>query len=209
MHAITRTAIAATLVAVAVPASAANTMFSAKSAYGTVWAYNYDENSNLSYGVRVSAYQNTNKNGGAPQNAVGADVSEDIYDYNDGSCKYGYGSIVGGLEFKASPSPNNVNTIVASGTVVVDLYDCYSGSPVGQDSVTFSLNLTRDKPSTISSMVTYHFEYGKTRVNQHDDYTYSPASVNASSVSSTRLGPLAPTSGEVGQSKTHSMEIIK
>lgn len=204
MHAITSTAIAATLIAVAVPASAANTMFSAKNAYGAAWGYNSDGNS--SYEVQVNAYQSASKNG-SKDSSAGADVWEYIYD--NASCRHGYGSITDGLSFKASPNPNNVNTIVASGTVVVDLYDCYYGAHVGQDSVTFSLNLTRDKAQTISSRTTSHHEYGTTRVNQHDDYMYSPASVGASSVTSAMFGSLSLSYGQVGQSKTHSIEIIK
>jgi hypothetical protein len=197
-------AIVAILAASAVPlaASADTDVFSGKSAYAYI-SGNGTTSAGYAY-ISVSVFQSASKNNAG--SSSGADVYETVYGEN--TCYEGYGSTVDNIQVNASA---NRKTLTASGTIpVIEFYDCYTYEPVNfSDNVLFTMNLTAITDQGSASRGTSHYEYGKTyKTNYRYDYTWRPASPDASTITSD-FGAITPYWAELGQSKDHTVQIIK
>ena len=183
-------------------ASADTDIFSGKSAYASMSG---DGSTSAGHAyIDVSVFQSASKNNSA--SSSGAYVNETVYGEN--TCYVGFGSAIDNIQVKGSATRK---TLTASGTIpLTEFYDCYTYEPVNfSDNVLFTMNLEAMTDQGSVSRGTSHYEYGTTyKTNNQYDYTWRPASPDASTIFSD-YGAVMPYWAELGQSRYHTVEIIK
>lgn len=197
-------AICGLLAAVSTPliAEADTFILSGSEAYGDLSG----SKGNLS--LYVTAFENTSKSKSTKSGSPGAYASGNYYDASTGECWFAYG-YTDNIQFKAMGSL--AKKVTASGAVPVTWHEYCSGSySVVTDTVLFNEDLSAIGIQANTSWGTKHIDYGYLKQNIHFDSRIATATVDASSsLSSEHFGEVIIFQGNVGESKSHDVQIIK
>ena len=181
-------------------ASAETNVFSGKGAYGEISGHN----GNLY--LYADAFEEVFKSKANKNKSAGVYISG--YNYTSSACWYTYFEHSNDVEFKATGSlPRHV---IASGSAEVTWNDyCGGNSPI-TGTVTISIDLTAMTDEAFSSWGTSHSEYPDHKYNYHFNYSSAPAYASADSfISSPAFGDVGGDTAQLGQSKSHEIEIVK
>jgi hypothetical protein len=183
---------------------AETSVFSGKGAFGEMF------NSNGNLQIYVRAFEKTTQSKSKKSGSSGAYIQAMYFTFGQErgqECWVGDGS-TDTVQFKATGTlPNKVT---ASGTISITWYDmCSIDDAFVVDTITFYEDLTAMSDQSYSNWGTTHQEFGNIKIDNHFDYSYTPASVNASFISSEAFGTFTLEGGKIGQSRSHDMEIMQ
>ncbi|WP_020562452.1 hypothetical protein [Methylosarcina fibrata] len=190
-------------------AGAANSVFSGKEAYVAA-----SVSDGVNYSIRIRAFENASKSKSAKGSSSGAYIEGYIFD--EDYFYYFWGETTT-IEFNATKTGGFPEKVTASGSIpgtwypfcydVICDYDSY------EDTVQFSVDAEAVTDQVVNWSGTRKSDYGTLKQNAHYNQTFAPAVFNDLSVTS-RFDTLntdtaSYTFGEVGKSKSHSVEITK
>jgi hypothetical protein len=192
------------LAAVSAPlpvAAAQANVFSGKDAFGFISGSSAEGNL---YG-EVYFFESSTKSKSNKNESSGAYFSGSYFTGSE--CWFGYGS-TDNIQFTAAGGPIP-KQVTASGAISVTWFEYCSSFSEFTETVNFMANLTAIKDQTYHNWGTNHYEYGNVRVNSNFNYSNSPATVSAASITSPAFGTVTPVSGYIGKSKGHTVDITK
>jgi hypothetical protein len=180
-------------------AQADTTVFSGQGAYIETSA----QNGSLYF--YLTAVESASKSKSVKNSSSGAYASGF---YDDGTTSYYFNGDTNIIELKANGTvPNKVT---ASGSITGTWVACdkdYNCVDYAADSVQFSLEASALTDQVYGYWGTRQIK-GAYKQNEKYDSSFAPATLNNSVITST-FGTLNPTGGNVGQFKSHSVQIIK
>ncbi len=184
------------------PSAAAQTnVFSGKDAFGFISGSSAEGNL---YG-EVYFFENSTKSKSNKTETSGAYFYGNYFAGSE--CWYGYGS-TDNIQFTVGGG-TTPKQATASGAISVTWYEYCSSFGERTETVSFAANLTAINDQTYHNWGTNHYEYGNVKVNSNSNYSFSPALVGGSSITSPAFGTVTPISGSIGKSKGHTVDITK
>lgn len=203
MKKMTKSAIMACTVVAALaapPGAAAGTFtFSGKDTFATMSDSN-GAGLSMSLGVFEASTLGASSMNGAGVFVVGTN-------YMSNQCWFGFGS-TDNLKF-AVP---DLKHVTASGSVTMTWFEfCNTFSSKHTsftETVTFNGNWSAVRDLTARDWGTGHLEYGNFKDDSVFDEVVAPATVTGGTIQSPAFGGVNPASGEVGDAKAHSVQIV-